>query len=92
MEKINNKDFLEYLKKNSIQNMNSIKTITFNKKSISIKIMDKNFFLNSIFNEKSLYNLILAYLSNYIKENEKNKPYDMDFLKYKYQKIIIREC
>ena len=86
---INNKKFLEYLKENSKTNLNFIKSIRFNKKSISVKVEDKQFFFNDFFTEKTLYNIIISYLVTYIKTNNVYYTADRDFLEYKYAKLNI---
>ena len=85
---INTKDFLNYLKKNNSTNLNFIKSIRFNKKSISVKITDKNLFFNGLFTEKTLYNMIINTLSNYMYFNNIEGS-DIDFLQYKYKKLNI---
>ena len=95
---INAQNFLEYFKENCRSNVNYIQSIKFNKKSITVKIDDdaKPFVFNSFFTEKRLYNLIISYLSSYIKENEINcfntvgVVYDIDYLKYTFKKLNIR--
>ena len=95
--KIDNKDFLKFFKERCKSNVTYIKSIRFNKKSISIKMdnFDRNFVFNDFFTEKSLYNLIISYLSIYIKENEikcfntVGLVYDIDYLKYVYEKLNI---
>lgn len=79
------KEFLNYLKTNNRMNLEFIQTIKLNKKSISLKI-DKdlsNFIFNDIFNEKTLYNIIISNLSKY-------NNIDIDYLKYKYKKLNIK--
>lgn len=87
--KVNNKDFLEYLKNNCRSNVTFIKSIRFNKKSISLKVEDKNMIFNNMFTERTLYNIIISYLIAYIKDNNIDYPTDKDFLTYKFQKINI---
>ena len=88
MDKINNKEFLNFFEKRCRSNVpNFIKSIRFNKKSISVRLEDKNFLFNDLYTKKSLYNDIIGYLSIYIKENNLNIPYDIDYLKYKYAKL-----
>lgn len=83
------KNFLIYLKEHNNINLNFITNIKFNKKSITIKIKNKDFFFNNLFTEKSLYNLIIVNVSNYLRDNNLN-GWDIDYLKYKYQKINIK--
>ena len=83
------KNFLIYLKEHNNINLNFITNIKFNKKSITIKIKNKDFFFNNLFTEKSLYNLIIVNVSNYLRDNNLN-CWDIDYLKYKYQKINIK--
>ena len=62
--KINNKEFLEYMICKETSNISYIKSIRFNKKSISIKL-DKDvecFIFNDFFTKQSLYNMIIHYL------------------------------
>ena len=78
-------NFLNYLKKECKMNLECIKNIKFNKKSISVSL-DKNnytFFFNDMFNKFMLLRMIIKYYSIY-----SNK--DIDYLEYKYQKINIR--
>ena len=86
--KINGNQFLKYMQDKEIINLNPIKSIKFNKKSITVKIADKQFFFNDIFNKKELYNLIIAYLFIYL---DNSVIYDKDYLKDKYKKLIIKE-
>jgi len=87
--KIDNKKFLEYLKENCSSNLNFIKSIRFNKKSISVKVEDKQFVFNGLFTEKTLYNIIISYLVTFIKENNVYYTADRDFLEYKFSKLNI---
>lgn len=95
--KIDNKDFLRYMKENEKSNITWIKSIRINKKSISLKMdsFDKNFVFNGFVTEKSVYNMIIFYLSKYIKENQiicfntVGVAYDIDFLKYQLKKLNI---
>lgn len=93
---IDNKKFKEYFIEKNHSNMNGIKSIRFNKKSISVTI-DKdlvNFFFNDFFTKKSLYKDIIFYLSMYIKENQLicfntvGVVYDIDYLKYVFSNGI----
>ena len=87
--KINNKDFLNYIVSKETSNVSFIKAIKINKKSISIKLNNdgENFIFNNFFTKQSLYNMIIHYLSLYIKDNNINIPSDIDYLKYKYNKV-----
>ena len=86
--KINNKDFLNYMISNEKSNISFIKAIRINKKSISIKLDNNSCFIfNDFFTKQSLYNMIIYYLSLYIKDNNINIPSDIDYLKYKYNKV-----
>ena len=87
--KINNKAFLEYMICKEKSNISFIKAIKINKKSISIKLNNdnKNFVFNNFFTKQSLYNMIIHYLSLYIKDNNIDIPNDIDYLKYKYSKV-----
>lgn len=86
--KINNKDFLNYMISNEKSNISFIKAIRINKKSISIKLDNNSCFIfNDFFTKQSLYNMIIHYLSLYIKNNNINIPSDKDYLKYKYNKV-----
>ena len=85
--KINNKDFLNYMISKETSNVSFIKAIRFNKKSISIKLDNNSFIFNDFFTKQSLYNMIIHYLSLYIKDNNINIPNDIDYLKYKYSKV-----
>lgn len=87
---INNKKFLKYLKENCPTNMNFIKSIRFNNKSISVKVEDKQFFFNEFYTKKSLYNDIINYLISYVKDNDIDFPTDKDFLTYKFAKLNVR--
>lgn len=79
---------LKYLKDNNKNiNLEFIKSIRFNKNSISIKVENKSFFFNGLFTEQHLYNIIIKTLSNYNYFN--NKCSDIDFLRYKYKKLNI---
>lgn len=86
---INNKDFLNYMISKEISNISYIKAIRFNKKSISIKLNKdvECFIFNNLFTKQSLYNMVIHYLSLYIKDNNINIPNDIDYLKYKYSKV-----
>lgn len=78
-------NFLNYIKNNSNINLEFIKEIKLNKKSISLKI-DKdlsNFIFNDIFTKETLYNIIISNLSKY-------NNIDIDYLKYKYKKLNIK--
>lgn len=86
--KINNKEFLEYMVSKEISNISFIKAIRINKKSISIKLNNNECFIfNDFFTKQSLYNMVIYYLSLYIKDNNINIPSDIDYLKYKYNKV-----
>ena len=85
--KINNKDFLNYITSKETSNVSFIKAIKINKKSISIKLDNNSFIFNDFFTKQSLYNMIIHYLSLYIKDNNINTPNDIDYLKYKYSKV-----
>lgn len=86
--KINNKDFLNYMISNEKSNISFIKAIRINKKSISIKLDNNSCFIfNDFFTKQSLYNMVIRYLSLYIKDNNINIPSDIDYLKYKYNKV-----
>ena len=86
--KINNKEFLEYMVSKEINNISFIKAIKINKKSISIKLDNNSCFIfNDFFTKQSLYNMVIRYLSLYIKDNNINIPSDIDYLKYKYNKV-----
>lgn len=86
--KINNKDFLNYMISNEKSNISFIKAIRINKKSISIKLDNNSCFIfNDFFTKQSLYNMIIYYLSLYIKDNNIDTPNDIDYLKYKYSKV-----
>lgn len=93
-DKINTDEFLKYVVENEISNFSFIKSIKINKKSISCKISDDylNVSLRCDFytNEKML-RIILKHLSNFIKENQIDYPYDMDFLEYKFKKIYFNK-
>lgn len=87
--KINNKEFLNYMVSKEISNISFIEAIRFNKKSITIKL-DKDvecFVFNDFFTKQSLYNMVIFYLSLYIKDNNIDMPTDIDYLKYKYSKV-----
>ena len=85
--KINNKEFLNYMVSKEASNISFIKTVKINKKSISIKLDNNSFIFNDFFTKQSLYNMIIHYLSLYIKDNNINTPNDIDYLKYKYSKV-----
>ena len=86
--KINNKEFLNYMISKEISNISFIEAIKINKKSISIKLNNNECFIfNDFFTKQSLYNMIIHYLSLYIKDNNINIPNDIDYLKYKYNKV-----
>lgn len=86
--KINNKEFLNYMVSKEISNISFIKAIKINKKSISIKLDNNSCFIfNDFFTKQSLYNMIIHYLSLYIKDNNIDIPSDIDYLKYKYNKV-----
>ena len=87
--KINNKEFLNYMVSKETSNISFIEAIKINKKSISIKL-DNNiecFVFNDFFTKQSLYNMVIYYLSLYIKDNHINMPTNIDYLKYKYSKV-----
>ena len=86
---IDNEKFLKYYLNQNLKNgvnRNGLKKIHFNKKSISVTI-ENNYYFNSLFTEKDLLNEILKLLKMYIMEHNLNLCHDMDFLKYKYNKI-----
>ena len=85
--KINNKEFLEYMISKEASNISFIKTVKINKKSISIKLDNNSFIFNDFFTKQSLYNMVIHYLSLYIKDNNIDIPNDIDYLKYKYSKV-----
>lgn len=86
--KINNKEFLNYMISKEISNISFIEAIKINKKSISIKLNNNECFIfNDFFTKQSLYNMIIFYLSLYIKDNDIDMPTDIDYLKYKYSKV-----
>ena len=85
--KINNKEFLDYMISKEISNISYIEAIKINKKSISIKLDNNSFIFNDFFTKQSLYNMVIRYLSLYIKDNNINIPSDIDYLKYKYNKV-----
>ena len=86
--KINNKEFLNYMVSKEQSNISFIKAIKINKKSISIKLDNNSCFIfNNFFTKQSLYNMIIHYLSLYIKDNNIDIPSDIDYLKYKYSKV-----
>ena len=87
--KINNKEFLNYMLAKETSNISFIKAIKINKKSISIKLNNdsEKFIFNNFFTKQSLYNMVIYYLSLYIKDNNINIPNDIDYLKYKYNKV-----
>ena len=85
--KINNKEFLNYMVSKEASNISFIKAIKINKKSISIKLDNNSFIFNDFFTKQSLYNMIINYLSLYIKDNDIDTPNDIDYLKYKYSKV-----
>ena len=70
-------------------NISFIETIKINKKSISIKLNKdiECFVFNDFFTKQSLYNMVIFYLSLYIKDNNIDTPDDIDYLKYKYSKV-----
>lgn len=86
--KINNKEFLNYMITKEKSNISFIEAIKINKKSISIKLNDVECFVfNDFFTKQSLYNMVIFYLSLYIKDNDIDMPTDIDYLKYKYSKV-----
>lgn len=86
--KINNKEFLNYMVSKELSNISFIKSIRINKKSISIKLNNNECFIfNDFFTKQSLYNMVIFYLSLYIKDNDIDMPTDIDYLKYKYNKV-----
>lgn len=86
--KINNKEFLNYMISKEISNISFIEAIKINKKSISIKLNNNECFIfNDFFTKQSLYNMVIFYLSLYIKDNNIDMPTDIDYLKYKYNKV-----
>ena len=86
--KINNKEFLNYMVSKEQSNISFIKAIKINKKSISIKLDNNSCFIfNNFFTKQSLYNMIIHYLSLYIRDNNIDVPSDIDYLKYKYSKV-----
>ena len=86
--KINNKEFLNYMITKEKSNISFIEAIKINKKSISIKLNDVECFVfNDFFTKQSLYNMVIFYLSLYIKDNNIDTPDDIDYLKYKYSKV-----
>ena len=69
-------------------NISFIEAIKINKKSISIKLNDVECFVfNDFFTKQSLYNMVIFYLSLYIKDNDIDMPTDIDYLKHKYSKV-----
>lgn len=88
--KINNKDFLNYFIIKNPCNVSFIKSIRFNKKSISIKLNDDyKLIFDGFFTEKTLYGQIISYLRSYIKDKNINYTTDKDFLEYKFKNLII---
>ena len=86
--KVNNKEFLNYMVSKESSNISFIEAIKVNKKSISIKLNDNECFIfNSFYTKQSLYNMIIHYLSLYIKDYNIDMPTDKDYLKYKYSKV-----
>ena len=86
--KINNKKFLNYMITKEKSNISFIEAIKINKKSISIKLNDVECFVfNDFFTKQSLYNMVIFYLSLYIKDNDIDMPTDIDYLKHKYSKV-----
>lgn len=87
--KINNKEFLNYMVSKELSNISFIEAIKINKKSISIKLNKdvECFVFNDFFTKQSLYNMVIFYLSLYIKDNDIDMPTDIDYLKYKYSKV-----
>lgn len=87
--KINNKEFLKYMISKEKSNISFIEAIKINKKSISIKLNKdvECFIFNDFFTKQSLYNMVIHYLSLYIKDNNIDIPTDIDYLKYKYNKV-----
>ena len=85
--KINNKEFLNYMVSKETSNISFIKAIKINKKSISIKLDNNSFIFNDFFTKQSLYNMIIHYLSLYIKDYDIDMTTDKDYLKYKYSKV-----
>ena len=87
--KINNKEFLNYMVSKEKSNISFIETIKINIKSISIKLNKdiECFVFNDFFTKQSLYNMVIFYLSLYIKDNDIDMPTDIDYLKYKYSKV-----
>ena len=86
--KINNKEFLNYMISKEISNISFIEAIKINKKSISIKLNNNECFIfNDFFTKQSLYNMVIFYLSLYIKDNDIDMPTDIDYLKCKYNKV-----
>ena len=87
--KINNKEFLNYMISKEISNISYIEAIKINKKSISIKLNKdvECFIFNDFFTKQSLYNMVIHYLSLYIKDNNIDIPNDIDYLQYKYSKV-----
>lgn len=86
--KINNKEFLNYMITKEKSNISFIEAIKINKKSISIKLNDVECFVfNDFFTKQSLYNMVIFYLSLYIKDNDIDMPTDIDYLKHKYSKV-----
>ena len=86
--KINNKEFLKYMVENCPSNLTFIKSFRLNKKSISVKI-EKDYRFNNMFSKDYLYNLIIAYLSSYIKENNIEFSSDRDYLKYRFNNLNV---
>ena len=85
---INNKEFLNYMVSKELSNISFIKEIRINKKSITIKLNDNECFIfNDFFTKQSLYNMVIYYLSLYIQDNNIDIPNDIDYLKYKYNKV-----
>ena len=91
MDKIDNKEFLKLFHETIISNTSFIESIRFNKKSITVKIHDINFFFNDFYTRNTLYNEIIGVLVIYYKNHGINYI-DKDFLACKYPKINIRSC
>lgn len=87
---IDSKKFKEYLINECPSNLRFIKSIRFNKKSITLKCDNDFPIFNEFFTKQFLYGVVISYLSSFIIDNNVDFPSDRDYLKYRFSKLNIR--
>ena len=81
---VNNKEFLQYIKDNERTNThNFLSSVRVNKKSITVKVEDKNYLFNELFREIHLYNMIIRHLSKFTETDRQILEYRYPFKSFK---------